>query len=306
MRTALARHRIGALRRFGTVDNFIPEVWSARILQNLHKAHVFGQSGVVNTDYEGEIGQAGDTVRINSIGAVTVRSYTKNSDITGPDTLTDAQRSLLIDQSPYFNFQVDDVDRAQTRPDVMDEAMREAAYALRDDADTYIAGLHGDADSGNLLGSTGSPESFSAAADAYEALVDLAVLLDEANVPDEGRWVVAPPAFHGYLLKDDRFVKAGVLPADQRLRNGMVGQAAGFDVLKSNNVADPDGDRTSFKIIAGHRIGISYADQINSVEAYRPEKRFADAVKGLHLYGAKVVRPTAIAVLTWDEANSTS
>lgn len=302
MKTALLR----LITRAYTVDNFIPEVWSARILSSLKKSLVYGQPGVVNRDYEGEIAQAGDTVRINSIGAVTVGSYTKNANIGDPETLTDAQRTLLIDQAKYFNFQVDDVDAAQTKGGIMDEAMSEAAYALRDVADAYIAGLYSGVDAGNVVGSTASPKAYTtSASEGYDDLTRLAVLLDKASVPTEGRWVIVPPGFHGLLQRDDRFVASGAESADARLRNGMIGQAAGFTVLKSNNVPDPDGDTTSLKIVAGHRMAWSFAEQINSVEAYRPEKRFADAVKGLHLYGAKLVRPTAIAVLTWNEAGTT-
>lgn len=295
---------LNLIRRAFTVDNFIPEVWSARILSSLKKSLVYGQPGVINRDYEGEISAAGDTVRINNIGAVTIGNYTKNTDMSAAETLTDATQSLLIDQAKYFNFQVDDVDRAQTKPDVMDEAMTEAAYGLRDAADSGIAGLY--TAFTNTIGTTIAPIAFTTSVgEAYDQLVAMAVLLDEANVPDEGRWVVVPPAYHGILLRDSRFVSSGADAADQRLQNGKIGQAAGFTVLKSNNVPDPDADRTSFKIIAGHRIAWSFAEQINSVEAYRPELRFGDAVKGLHLYGHKVVRPTAGAVLTWNEAGST-
>jgi hypothetical protein len=277
------------------LNNFIPTVWSARLLANLHKALVYGQAGVVNRDFEGEIANVGDSVRINAIGPVSVGSYTKNTDMSAPETLTDAQTSLLIDQSKYFNFQVDDVDRVQQKPKVMDEAMREAAYALADTLDGTIAGLHGDAASGNLVGSTGVPKTISLATDAYEYLVDLGVALDQSNVPSQQRWVAVPPWFHGLLLKDDRFVGVGSLRSDQILANGQIGEAAGFRVLKSNNVKYSGSD---FKVMAGYPGAITLAEQISKVEAYRPQLRFADAVKGLHLYGVKVVRPSGLAVLT--------
>jgi N4-gp56 family major capsid protein len=278
-----------------SVDNFIPEIWSALLLSNLNKALVFGQPGVVNRDYEGEIAAFGDTVRINSIGRVTVRDYTKNSDIVTPDDLTDAQRLLLIDQQKYFNFQVDDVDKAQTKPKVMGEAMGEASYALADQADTYIAGLFTDADLVNRIASDGAPKTdLATAGKAYEYLVDLSVLLDEANVPGAGRWAVTPPWYEGALLKDERFVSFGTVANVTNLRNGMIGRAAGFDILKSNNVTKTG---TTYRIMAGHSMAISMADQIVSTEAYRPERRFADAVKGLHVWGVKVIRSQALAVL---------
>lgn len=278
-----------------SLDNFIPQVWAASLLRNLQKSLVYGQAGVVNRDYEGEIRGAGDTVKINSIGTVTVGSYLKNTDISAPETLTDAQTLLLIDQQKYFNFQVDDIDRAQQKPKVMDAAMREAAYGLRDVADQYIASLYTGAVAGNTIGDDVTPV-VPTKTDAYEYLVDLSVKLDDDNIPDTGRWVIVPPWFHGLLLKDDRFVKSGTGAGDQVLRNGQVGEAAGFTVYKSNNVPNTTG--TKYKIIAGHPMAISYAEQIVSVEGYRPEKRFADAVKGLHVYGSKLVRPSAIAVMT--------
>jgi N4-gp56 family major capsid protein len=276
-----------------SINNFVPTVWAARVLDNLNKALVYGN--IVNRDFEGDIRQMGDTVKINSIGAVTIGNYTKNTNIGDPETLSDAQTTLLINQANYFNFQVDDIDRAQQSPKVMDAAMREAAYGLGNVADQYIAGLYTGVAAGNTIGNDTTP-IVPTASTAYEKLVDLATLLDEANVPGEDRWVVLPPWYYGLLLKDDRFVKAGTAQTDQVLRNGFVGEAAGFAVYKSNNVPNTTG--TKYKIIAGQRKAISFADQINSVEAYRPEKRFADAVKGLHLYGAKLVYPQAIAVLT--------
>lgn len=277
------------------LESFIPELWSARLLVSLKKFLVYGQDGVVNRDYEGEIRQMGDTVRINSIGPVTIGTYTKNTNIGDPETLTDAQTVLTIDQAKYFNFQVDDIDRAQQNPKVMDQAMQEAAYGLRDVADQYIAGFYTGVAAGNTIGDDTTP-IVPTKTDAYEYLVDLGVKLTDAKVPMEGRWVVVPPWFYGLLLKDDRFIDASKAGTTAGLRNGEVGKAAGFAVLQSHNVPNTTG--TKYKIIAGHPMAISYAEQINKVEAYRPEKRFADAVKGLHLYGAKLVRPEAIAVMT--------
>jgi hypothetical protein len=279
------------------IDNFIPVLWSARLLENLHKTLVYGAEGIVNREYEGEIAGQGSSVKISSIGAVTVGSYNKNNNISDPETLSDAQAVLLIDQARFFNFQVDDVDRVQQKPKLMDVAMQEAAYALRNTMDQYIAMKYGEA--GNALGSDASPTTVGTGGtdkNAYEILVDLGVLLDEDNIPPEGRWVIVPPWYHGLLLKDQRFVSFGTPENTATLRNGRIGQAAGFTVLKSNNVPSTAG--TKYKIMAGHAMAITFATQIMSVEAYRPEKRFADAVKGLAVYGCKVIRPDALAVLT--------
>lgn len=282
------------------LTNFIPTVWSARLLANLQKAQVYTQAGVINRDYEGEIREYGDTVKINSIGAISVGTYAKNTDIADPQTLTDATRSLLIDQQKYFAFQVDDIDQVQTKPKVMDEAMREAAYSLADAADQYIASLYTEADAGNLIGTTAAPKTdLGTAGKAYEYLLQLGRKLTDAKVPKEGRWVIVPTWFTGLLLLDQRFVNTGSAQAEDRIQNAVIGRAAGFNVLESLNV--PNTTATKYRIVAGHPMAWSYAEQIAKVEAYRMEKRFADAMKGLHVYGAKVVRPTALAVLTANE-----
>lgn len=275
--------------------NFIPTVWAARLLVALEKALVYAQDGTVNRDYEGEIKESGNSVKIGSIGDVTIGTYEKNTDIGDPQILTDAEQSLLIDQSKYFNFYVDSVDRAQQNVNVMDEAMRRAAWALREKADTYMAGIMDAAVlAGNKIGSVTTPK-VPTKDDAYEYLVDLGVILDENDTPIDGRFVVVPAWFHGLLLKDERFVKTGSAGADATLANGQVGEAAGFKILKSNSVPNTTG--TKYKILAGHAVATAYAEQIVDLQTYKPEKRFGDAVKGLHVYGAKVVRDKNLAVL---------
>jgi len=270
---------------------FIPEIWSAKMLVSLKKSLVFAQPGVVNRDYEGDIANAGDTVRIKSLNRPTIGTYTKNSTAISPETLTDAQRSLLIDQAKYFAFEVDDIDSAQGVGGDLETALMEAAYGLRDVADQYVAGLYTGAAAGNQIGTV----SVTTAALAYTQLRRLSVKLDEANVPQEGRYVVVPPWYHGLLLEEDKFVRVDASGNDQALRNGIVGRALGFDVLKSNNCVLVTGD--DYAVQAGHPSAISYAEQIVKVESYRPEDAFSDAVKGLHVYGAKLTRPDAIATV---------
>lgn len=272
------------------ISNFIPEVWSADLLVALEKSLVYGAGGVVNRDYEGEISQYGDTVHITSLADPTVGTYTAHTDITIED-VDDTAQTLLINQSRYFAFEVDDIEKRQARGDVMTEQARKAAYKLRDTADQYVASVMAAAvDAGNIIA-----EATITAADAYDTLVDLAVILDEDDVPTEGRFVVVTPKFHGLLLKDDRFIAAGDAAGSSTRANGMVGEAAGFSVRKSNNVPNGPGAGAGKLIIAGSDIATTYAEQIVQVEAFRRELRFADAVKGLHLYGSKVVRPTALA-----------
>ncbi len=279
---------------------FIPTVWAARLLTALEKSLVYGQANVCNRDYEGEIREAGNTVKIGSVGDVTVGTYTKDTDITDPQTLTDSEQLLVIDQAKYFNFYVDSIDRAQQNVNVLETAMQRSAYSLRDSADNFLASaMDAAVPTGNKIGSLTTPK-VPTKDDAYEYLVDLGVLLDEADTPLEDRFVVVPAWFHGLLLKDERFVQAGTLRSDRALANGAVGEAAGFSILKSNNV--PNATGTKYRIIAGHAVATSYVEQVVDLQTYQPEKRFGDAVKGLHVYGAKVVRPSALACLIANKA----
>lgn len=277
-----------------SVKNFIPTIWSARLLAHLDKRHVY--LNLLNRDYEGEIKNYGDTVKVNQIGDVTVKDYTKGQDIDAPEDLSGEQQVLTIDQAKYFNMAVDDVDNAQTNPKLMDAAMQRAAYAMNDVVDQFAANLlavnvHGD----NQIGTDESPIVITVD-NAYDHLVDLGTKLTEANVTTVGRWAVIPAWFHGLLLKDRRFVGNGTDYNKAILEGGEVGQAAGFTIYVSNNV--PNVGKAKYKIIAGTNEAGSYAEQILETEAYRPEKRFSDAVKGLHVYGAKVFQSKCIAVLT--------
>lgn len=278
-----------------SIRRFVPEIWAAELLVALRKSLVFAQPGVVNRDYEGEISAAGDTVRITSISDPTIGTYVPNSTTVTPEELTDAQRTLVIDQAKYFAFQVDDVDKRQAKGDVVPQALSRAAYKLRDLVDQYVAAFYTSVDTANRVNS-GSAVAITTGALAYTNLVALGTELDEANVGSEGRWAVLPPWYHGLLLDNVNFINAEKsADGGMALRNGFIGRAAGFDLYKSNNVVNVTGD--DFAVMAGNDSAISYAEQINSVEAYRPEAKFADAVKGLHLWGAKVVRPDSLAYL---------
>ena len=281
------------------VTTFIPEIWNARLLYALEKAHV--ATNLVNRNYEGEISNHGDTVHINTIGAITVKSYAKNTDIADPEVLSTTDQTLVIDQSKYFNFQVDDVDKVQAAGELVDTAMGRAAYALADVSDAYLLGvIAAGAAAGNTVGSAAAPVALTAS-NVYENIVKLKTKLDKANVPNTGRTIVVPPDVHSLLLLDDRFAKSTATAGQEALINGLVGRIAGFDVYMSNNVKTGTGTDTGktpyFEITAQITDATTYAEQIIKTEAYRMEKRFADAVKGLHVYGAKVTDGTKIAKL---------
>lgn len=272
------------------VDQFRPEIWSASILVNLRNKLVYG--ALCNRDYEGEIQRAGDTVHITSIGAVSVRSYTEHTNITW-DQLSDTQQSLLIDQKDYFAFQVDDVERKQALPGFVEEASREAAYSLADDTDDFVADtMYAAVNAGaNDLGAFTADISDNT---AYNLFVDFRTTLNRDNCPAEGRWVVVPPELTAALLKDDRFIRADASGTTEGLRSGEVGRIAGFTVFESNQTPDPTA--STFAVIAGHPSAMTFADQIVETESLRLENIFGDGIRGLHVYGGKVVRPTCLAL----------
>ena len=275
-----------------SIETFIPEVWSARILENLNKTLVY--TNLVNRDYEGEITQYGDTVHIGSVGRVAVKTYTQNTDIAAPDALATTDQTLLIDQGDYFNIAIDDVDKAQARANVLDTAAASVSYEFGDKADQYVASI---LKAGTIKDGLGADSSALTVdeTNAYEYMVAMKTALDKANVPKQGRWIVLPPEFEGFMLLDARFASGQGTNAESRLMNGAVARAAGFDIYISNNVPVSTDE---YKVIASTNMCATYADQILETEAYRPEKRFGDAIKGLHVYGAKLLRPEAVAVAT--------
>jgi len=271
--------------------NFIKEVWSAAILEASETALVFGS--VVNRDYEGEITAGGDTVRINTIGDPTVKTYDRASAIDAAETLESAQQLLVIDQEKYFNVKVSDIDRVQANVNLMAQATKRGGYRLAKTADSFLATtLANGTSAGNTL-SDASISKQASSDDAYELLVELGVALDEVDVPDTERFCIVSPAFHGLMLRDARFVSFGTDRNGETLANGKIGAAAGFTLYKSNQLTtDASGNAT---LQAGHPMAATFAQQLLETEAYRPELGFDDAVKALHVYGAKVTRPEFLA-----------
>ena len=282
------------------VDTFIPEVWNAQLLVALQKALVFGQSSVSNRNYEGDIASFGDTVHIGSLTRPTISSYVKNTTAINPQTLATTDQTLLIDQAKYFAFEVDDVDYRQVRDggQLLNRAASEAALGLAEVADSFLATTI-TAGAGTVL----AAQDVATADAAYLVIRKLRLALDKANVPVEGRFLVVSPEFYALGLGDPRFIHAAAYGSNRPIQNGEVGSIVGFAVLVSNGI--PAGTagtlpEVSNFVIAGHPMATTFAQQINKTEAYRPESAFSDAIKGLHLYGAKVVRPEALAVVDVD------
>lgn len=282
------------------ISNFIPEYWATQVEGKLRAALVYGQPGITNHNYEGEIRQAGDTVRISQYGEVSIFDYVRNQDMPDPEELSDSQKTLVIDQQKAFNFQVDDVDAAQATESAMPAAMESAAYGLAEDVDLHLAG--------QMVAGAGiviDPADLAAGGSFYkDVALPARTACARANLPAMGRFMILPPEVVAYALDDDRVLQATDY---QPVLNGEIGRCAGFRLLESNNVPvhgnDEDGDSATdptagyYKISFGISQATSMANQVNSVEAYRMEKRFADAVKGLHVYGSKVLHSDRLGLI---------
>ena len=271
------------------VKNFIPQIWSSRLLKHLDMNLVF--KSLVNTDYEGEIKNFGDTVRVNQIGPIGVNDWVKNRAIDVQD-LDSTQAVLTIDQARYFAFQVYDVDAAQANVNLMDAAMERAAFSLAKDIDTFIAGKYKEAgiklDNGYTVV---SGEASTGEITAYDLIVEISSKFDEKNVPDSGRWLVIPPWFHAMLLKSDEYKMA----VENYKTTGVIPRVAGIQILKSNNLQTKTESNTLYHyLMGGTNMAISFAMQVQTTEAMRSASNFADVVRGLVLYGAKVFYPEAL------------
>ena len=263
-----------------SVINFISTQWSDKLLDNTTK-HYIGVAHC-NRDFEGDIEQQGSIVKICGVGDITVSDYTRNADITKPEILSDTVRTLKIDQAQYFNFQIDDIDRAQSNPKLMDEAMKTAAAGLANAADAYVYSLWEFA-------------NYSITDDAVTAqkfvahVGDLKAQMIQSGVLDFDEVVVEVSPNVAALL-----LKGNVLHDTSESELGLLGKIQGLKVYVSNNVyVDEDGYH---KCIMRTKRAVAFAEKFIT-KCYTPENRFADAVKGLHLYGAKIVYPAEYRIL---------
>lgn len=273
------------------ITTFIPELWSAQLLSSLKKNLVAASPAVVNRDWEGEIKAKGDRVRITSVGRPTIKPYTRNINIDDPEELTDAQRVLICDQQKYDHFGIDDIDKAQAAGNLMVEAMNESAYAFADAIDSFIIGHYTDVDAANALGVT----QCTTADKVIGMLIALRSKLNAANVPTAGRYCLLPDFCVGLLLASTTVAAnaAATTLSTNAIENGAITRLFGFDIYESNNLPNTAGD--DWLTLAGVPRAITYAERFTEFMAYRPEKRFGDAIKTLYVYGAKVVYPSALA-----------
>ena len=297
-----------------TNSYFLPSIYSRKVLNFFRKSSVV--EAITNTDYAGEISAYGDSVKIIKEPVITVEDYTRNTDTT-QTKLTDQEINLVVDSAKAFKFIVDDIESNMSHVNFKEVATSSAAYALRDSYDaavianmfsgvstsspdhilgadaaaaTQTMGQHqGGTNSIDLTGSDGT------GTDPLDVMAFMAKLLDEQNVPEEGRWFVAPPAWYEQLSQSGSKLMSVDFNAGQgSIRNGLVssGKLRGFDMYKSNNIAAAS--TASGKVLAGHISSTATAQTIISTETLRDPTSFGDIVRGLHVYGSKVLRPEAL------------
>lgn len=269
------------------ITNFIPTIWSENLYTELDKQYIAVKN--CNREYEGEIKNCGSTVKICGVGDINVFDYTKNSDLSAPEEISETERNLVIDQAKCFNFQIDDIDRAQSVPGLMNAAMKVAANALSNAADAYVYSLYGEA--GKMIFNTQTTVD-----NILDTFLDARKELYKNNVTDSSDVIFEVSPDIAELI-----IKAKInLATDNSatLENGCIGSIAGCKVFVSNNIVQGEADGAmQHMCMARTKRAIAFAEQLSEINAYRPEKRFADAVKGLHLYGAKVVYPKEIVAL---------
>ena len=290
---------------------FLPSVYSKKVMNFFRKASVV--EAITNTDYAGEISSFGDSVKIIKEPVISVSDYTRNSDTT-ETRLTDQEISLVVDSAKAFKFIVDDIETNMSHVNFKEIASSSAAYALKDSYDAavlatmfagcsasspnHILGADNATDlasgtfdgTGNLDIGFGSDEH-----DPLDLMGRMARLLDEQNVPEEGRWFVASPDFYEVLgQSSSKLLSVDYNGGQGSIRNGLVssGKLRGFQMYKSNNIAATS--NAAGKCLAGHMSSTATANTILSTEVLRDPTSFGDIVRGLHVYGAKVLRDEAL------------
>ena len=290
---------------------FLPKVYSKQVLNFFRKASV--AEAITNTDYAGEIASFGDTVRIIKEPTITIDQYERGQAITATK-LTDQEVTLIIDIANAFKFIVDDIETNMSHVNFRDVATSSAAYALRDAFDSgVIASMFSGVSASSPNHILGSDNATDLAAgtfdgtgnldigfasgehDPIDVLGHMARLLDEQNVPEEGRWFLASPDFYEVLASSSSKLLSVDYNAGQgSIRNGLVssGLLRGFNMYKSNNIADTS--NAAGKCLAGHISSTATAQTITNTEVLRDPDSFGDIVRGLHVYGAKVLRSEAL------------
>jgi len=280
--------------------NFIPEIWAGKLIENFYDATVL--AAISNTDYEGEIKAHGDTVNIRTTPELTIRDYVKGQTLTveNPDK---PKLQLLIDKGKYFAAVEDDVDQVQSDINLMDAWTKDASERMKITIDTdVLTNMLTDVDSLNRgttagrisgdidLGVASTPNALTLS-NVLAEIINHGTVLDEANIPETGRFMVIPAKMAGLIKQSD--LKDASISGDATtpLRNGRIGVIDRFEVYVSHNLLKTGSE---YSIIAGHKLGLTFASQMTNMETLRSESTFGDIVRGLQVYGFKVVQPTAL------------
>ena len=281
--------------------NFIPEIWSGKLIENFYDATVL--SAISNTDYEGEIKNMGDTVNIRTIPNITIKTYVKGQtlQVENPDK---PKLQLVIDKGEYFACVEDDVDKVQSDIALMDMWSKDASEQMKIKIDQRVltdmlpgvAAINKGANAGRItgninLGTTAAPVAITKT-NVLEYIVDIGTVLDEANCPEGNRFLVIPAKMAGLIKKSD--LKDASLAGDGTsiLRNGRIGMIDRFTLYMSHNLKVDTGGK--FNLIAGHKMGFTFASQMTNMETIRSESTFGNIIRGLQVYGYQVVKPEAL------------
>ena len=281
---------------------FVPEIYSKKVQIALRKAAV--AEAVCNTDYMGEISSFGDTVNIIKEPQIAVADYTRGLAVTSTD-LTDQELVLTVDQAKSFSFKIDDLEKRFSHVNFQAIAADNAAYALRDAMDSNIlAAISAGATATTGMGTTGTPIDIGFGSGEVDPLNQMALAakeLDEANAPEDGRWFVAAPEWYNALSNSaSKLLSVDFNAGQGSIRNGLVasGLLRGFSMYKSNNLptndlsgATPAGSATAPEALFGHMSSTAAASSMNKVETVRDTGTFSDIVRGLMVWGRKVLRP---------------
>jgi len=270
--------------------NFIPEVFSKLLQAKFYSKSILPE--ISNTDYEGEISGQGDKIVVRTVPAVTINDYAGT--ITTQE-LTTAKVEMLIDKAKYYSFKVDDVLAAQADINMLEAASTDASEGMRIAVETDV--LAGAVTGATTIGSQTTITS----SNILENILVLAKTLDELNIPEEGRFIVLSPEFISMLKQSE--LRQAYLTGDATspLRNGLVGMVDRFKVFQSNMVYTPGSGADSgyTHVLAGHPKALSFASQFTNTETVRMESTFGDQVRGLKVYGSKVITPDALCVGKW-------
>jgi len=287
---------------------WVPRIYSKKVQIALRKAAT--AEAICNTDYMGEIKSFGDTVNIVQEPQITVSDYTRGATASST-ALTDNELQLVVDQAKYFQFQLDDIEKRFSHINFQSVASDNAAYKLRDALDSNVFDYLGaDAQvstTANRIGTTGAPIDVGFASgeiDPLNSMSTSAKLLDIQNAPEEGRWFVGAPEWYDVLANtSSKLLSVDYNAGKGSLRNGLVasGLVRGFQMYKSNNLMTvdlsgltPAGSATQPVATWGQMSSTACASQLKIVESLRSTTTFADIVRGLLVFGRKVLRPECL------------